>query len=119
MNTQIDVFEEIQATLTQLRQDPMTRRRFPKELWESIISLTQVYPIAKVCNRLNINPVYLKRKMHQSQKPIQLDFQEISQHIKEVCPDTIVIELSSDSGLKARVQGPLSCLNCLQSLFKE
>lgn len=47
MNTQTDIFEEIQDSLIRLRQNPLTRRKFPKELWESIISLTQVYPIAE------------------------------------------------------------------------
>lgn len=119
MSPQIDSLEEIHSTLTHLRQKSTTRQKFPKELWEAIIRLIQIHPIEKICERLKISPAYLKRKIRQSQASPIIDFQEISRHLHGAHSDTIVIELSLDSGLKAKIQGPLSCLNCLHSLFRE
>lgn len=115
MNPQSDILEEIHATLTSLRQEVTGRRKFPKELWNSIIRLTKIYSVAEVCRRLEINPAYLKRKIHQSQQSPSLDFQEIS--IQSPNSDTVVIELDSNTGLRAKIQGPVSCLGYLQSFF--
>jgi transposase-like protein len=115
MNPQSDTIEEIHATLTRLRKDVTGRRKFPKELWNSIISLTKIYSVAEVCRRLEINPAYLKRKIHQLQESPSLDFQEIS--IQSPNSDTVLIELDSNSGLRAKIQGPVSCLCYLQSFF--
>jgi|ERR1041384_607121 hypothetical protein len=119
MNHQPPILEEIHHTLTQLRTSKT--HKFPQELWDSIIRLTEIYPVEHVCQYLKIQPAYLKRKIcskevNQSQ---DLDFQEVTCPVKSVYPDTIVIELSSHNGLRAKIQGPLSCLNCLSSLFKE
>jgi hypothetical protein len=109
--------EEIRATLDRLRQDPKTQRKFPRELWTSIIQLTKIYPIEEVCLRLQIHPIYLKRKIHQSRKPA-LEFREIIMPAA-VQPGsaTITIELKSADGLQAKIQGPFSCLNYLNKLF--
>ena len=58
---------------------------------------------------------YLKRKIHQSQQSSSLDFQEIS--IQNQHSDAVVIELESNSGLRANIQDPVSCLSYLQSFF--
>jgi hypothetical protein len=115
MNPQSDTLEDVHATLTSLRQEVTGRRKFPKELWNSIIRLTKIYSVAEVCRHLEINPAYLKRKIHQSQQSPSLDFEEIS--IQSPNLDIVVIELNSNSGLRAKIQGPVSCLGYLQSLF--
>lgn len=115
MNFQKMSLEEVLSTLISLRQDAMTRRRFPKALWEAIIRLTKTHPLNEICQHLQINPIYLKRKMLQAQRSEPLDFHEVTVH--NVPSDTIVIELDSHSGLKARIQGPISCLSCLNQLF--
>jgi len=118
MNPQLDTLEEIHATLIQLRQEARTQRRFPQKLWEAIIRLTQVHSIETICLHLNISPAYLKRKIRQTQESPSINFQEISHSIQGAGSDITVVELSSNSGLRARIQGPLSCLNCLHSLFR-
>ena len=107
---------EILSILDRLRQDPNTRRRFPRELWDSIIQLTKIYSIEEVGRQLHINPVYLKRKIHQS-KEQELEFREISIQASPPVSDMVTIELNSAAGLKARIQGPISCLNYLHKLF--
>ena len=115
MKSQSDSLEEIHASLTSLRQEVTGRRKFPKELWNSIIRLTKIYPVAEICRRLELSPAYLKRKINQSQQSPFLDFQEIS--IQSQHSDAVVIELESNSGLRAKIQGPVSCLGYLQSFF--
>ena len=120
MSNQPKTLEEIHTTLKTLRGSPSFRNRFPKKLWDSIIELTKVLPFQELCRQLEIQPAYLKRKMQQSQNiPLDtIDFQEISYGIQGThFTDVVVIELISDSGLRARIQGPSTCLNCLPSLF--
>ncbi len=120
MSNQPKTLEEIHTTLKTLRGSPSFRNRFPKKLWDSIIELTKVLPFQELCRQLEIQPAYLKRKMQQSQNiPLDtIDFQEISYGIQGThFTDVVVIELISDSGLRARIQGPSTCLNCLSSLF--
>lgn len=119
MNSQINSLEEIHATLECLRKESTTRQKFPKELWDAIIRLTQVHSIQEICKKLRINPAYLNLKIRQSQASPTIDFQEISHPLHGAHSNTITIELSLDSGLKAKIQGPLSCLSCLHSLFRE
>ena len=109
--------EEIRSTLDRLRQDPNTQRRFPRELWTSIIQLTTIYPVEEVCRQLQINPIYLKRKIHQSKEPA-LEFREIVMPAAQSTSDTVTIELRSADGLQAKIQGPLSCLDYLSKLFR-
>jgi hypothetical protein len=115
MNPNTYSLDEIHTTLMRLRQGATTRRKFPKELWTAIIHLTKTHSIEEVCQRLQINPIYLKRKIHQSKKTEPLEFHEVQ--LQGLNSGMVVIELSSNTGLSARIQGPLSCLNCLQSLF--
>jgi len=117
MNAKHIPIEEIRSTLDRLRQDPSTQRKFPRELWSSIIQLTKIYPIEEVCRRLRIDPVYLQHKMDQSQEQA-LEFREIVAPATSSVSDRVTIELSSDIGLRATIQGPLSCLNCLHKLFE-
>ncbi|MGA8163967.1 MAG: hypothetical protein WB791_02955 [Waddliaceae bacterium] len=114
MNDPENTLEEILEILTLFRSQNETKRKFPKDTWDSIIRLTQVLPLNKVCTRLKINPSYLKQKIRQSTET--LDFQELP--IQNSCFDTVLIELSTKSELKAKIQGPSSCLNFLLPLFE-
>lgn len=116
MNAKFTTIEEIRSILDRLRQDPKTQRNFPKELWTSIIQLTKIYPLKEVCLRLQINPIYLKNKIHPSKEPA-FEFREIVMPAAQSASDTVTIELRSVDGLQAKIQGPLSCLNYLNKLF--
>jgi hypothetical protein len=118
MNQRIQTLEEIFVALTELRSKSESRRKFPNELWMAIIHWAQVQSIEEVCNRLKINPIYLKRKMRQLQGNA-LDFQEICFREQVLQSGRVVIELLSNHGLKAKIEGDSSCLNYLVSLFKE
>jgi hypothetical protein len=115
MKAKLIPIEEIRSTLDRLRQDPNTQRKFPREIWISIIQLTKIYPIEDVCHRLQINPIYLKRKIHQFKEPA-LQFREVVMPTTQSA-DMVTIELSSADGLQAKIQGPFSCLNYLSKLF--
>lgn len=116
MKAKFTTIEEIRSILDRLRQDPKTQRKFPKELWTSIIQLTKIYPLEEVCLRLQISPIYLKRKIHPSKEPA-LEFREIVMPAVQSASDTVTIELRSADGLQAKIQGPFSCLNYLNKLF--
>ena len=115
MNTKLFSLEEIQSALTYLRQDPDTKHKFPRELWDSIINLTKTIPFEEVCHLLHINPIYLKRKMLRLQKT-SLEFHEVS--IANPLQEIVMIELFGRAGLKAKIHGPVSCLNYLHQLFR-
>jgi len=115
MKTHLNTIEEIRSTLTKLRKDPNTKRRFPKFLWDSIIRLTKVYPLEDICCQTNIHPAYLKHKIRQFKKE-PLEFREVT-FSSLPSPKEITIELSSPDGLKAVIRGPISCLDCLYPLF--
>ncbi len=109
--------EEIRSILDRVRKDPNTQRKFPRELWTSIIELTKIYPFEEVCRQLQINPIYLKRKIHQSKEQL-LEFREIVMPVVQSVSNTVTIELRSADGLQAKIQGPFSCLNYLSKLFR-
>ena len=110
--------EEIRSTLIQLRRDPETRRKFPREVWDSIIRLTKTYSIQELCHQLQLTPTYLKKKLHEPKKQT-LEFREISMPTGlQPVSDAVTIELSMPSGLKAKIQGPISCMNNLFKLFE-
>jgi len=116
MNSKVLSLDDLRSILTRLRQDPKTRRKFPKDLWESIIRLTETHPIEEICQYLKINPSYLKNKIRKYHEPTSPEFHEIS--MQDSYSGIIVIELNSNCGLSARIQGPLACLSCLNSLFR-
>jgi hypothetical protein len=120
MRTQVKTIEEIHTTLQKVRGNSNFRNKFPKQIWNEIIELTKDVPFQDVCRQLEIQPAYLKRKMQQlhNNNPDVIDFQEISCNIQDsTITDAVVIELISDSGLRAKIQGPSTCLNFLSSLF--
>lgn len=117
MDAKFIPIEEVRSVLDRLRQDPNTQRKFPRELWTLIIQQTKIYPVEEVCRRLKINPIYLKRKIHQS-KESALEFREIVIPAVQSASDTVTIELRSADGLQAKIQGPFSCLSYLNQLFR-
>jgi hypothetical protein len=109
-------FDEVRSTLACLRLGRNTKRRFPREVWHSIFQLTKIHSFETVCHELQIHPVYLKRKMAQLQEEPALAFQEVCFPQRPF--DSIVIELNSNSGVRAKVHGPVVCLEYLYKLFK-
>ena len=77
MDTLYATIEEIRTTLDRLRQDPQTRRRFPKELWDSIVQLTRSYSFNTICSQLDISPAYLKQKVRKVREE-EVEFHELS-----------------------------------------
>jgi hypothetical protein len=121
MNQQIETLEEIRDTLVHLRANPKSRRKFPVEIWKSIIQLTHTYSLEQVCQQLDIQPAYLKQKIKQLEQfqKNRVDFIEVSPLFPITQADSVTIELTSSSGIKALIRGSTSCLNILSSLFKE
>ena len=109
-----DPIEEVRTTLVLLRQNPATKKRFPSETWDAIIQLTKTHSHKEICRRLQIAPGLLKRKI--GQRKASMEFHEIS--FNSISPEAVIIELSSKNGIQAKIQGPLSCLNCLQQLLR-
>jgi hypothetical protein len=108
-----DPIEEIRATLTHLRQNPATKKKFPSETWDAIIQLTKSYSHEEICQRLRLNPCLLRRKMQQ--RTTSMEFREIP--LTNISSESVVIELIAKNGMQAKIQGPLSCLNCLQQIL--
>ncbi len=115
----LETLEEIQAFLTHLRSDTKSRRKFPKEVWESIIRLSKEYSVEEICEHLEIQPAYLKQKLRKFQESqSEVEFREVSCQSQSIHSCNVTIELVANSGLRAKIQGSISCLNCLPSLFR-
>ena len=109
-----DPIEEVRTTLMLLRKNPKTKKRFPSEIWDTIIKLTKTHSHEEICQRLQIAPGLLKRKIRQ--RKASMEFHEIS--LNNVSVEIVTIELISKNGIQAKIQGPLSCLSCLQQLLR-
>ena len=108
-----DPIEEVRKTLVLLRQNPATKKKFPSETWDAIIQLTKTYSHEEICQRLQLAPNLLKRKIRQRTTP--MEFHEIS--LNNISPEIVTIELISKNGIQAKIQSPLSCLNYIQQLL--
>lgn len=117
MNTKLPSLEEMHTVLIQLRHDPKTKKHFPRKVWDTIIDLTKVHAFDEVCQQLPISPGLLKRKIRQQSRSDEPKFQEIS--LSSTPCNTVFIEISARSGMTAKIQGPISCLNYLQQFFGE
>lgn len=115
MDMQLPSIEAIKNTLNHLRQDKKTKIRYPSWVWKAIIGLLESHSINELANQLEISPAYLRRKARQLQGPESICFQEIITDFNPI--DTVVIELEDKLGLKAKIQGRISCLTCLEKLF--
>jgi hypothetical protein len=114
MDQSLDTLDQLAISLDALRQNPMTRRRFPKEFWDSIFQLAKTHSLNDICHRLHLDPAYVKAKTSHSQQE-QLSFCELS-----LPPDSsasVFIELACGS-LNAKIRGPVSCIDHISALFR-
>lgn len=109
----IDQIEEVRAALILARQNPATKRKFLTETWDAVIQLAQTHSHQELCQRLQLDPALLKRKIEQRRPSIE--FHELS--LQNISSERITIELISKKGMRAKIEGPLSCLNCLPQLM--
>ena len=101
--------------LRQARLEPAYRKRFPKQLWKDICSLSREIPVEILSKELQLSPSFLKRKIQENYTPEVPKFKEVFLEPPET---HIVIEISRGE-LKAKIEGPLSCIDSLKSLFSE
>ena len=114
MSSSSDTLKCISANLNALRQDPKTRRKFPQKFWDSLFQLAKTLPLNEICQQLDLNPVYVKNKMSQYQQE-NLDFFECA--FSDALTATVIIELSVGE-LRAKIQGPVSCIDRLSALLR-
>jgi len=101
--------------LRQVRLEPSYRKRFPKQLWKDICLLAREIPVDLLSKELQLSPSFLKRKIQENYEPEVPKFKEVFLGPQET---HIVIEISRGD-LKARIEGPLCCIDSLKSLFRE
>ena len=104
-----------QDKLRQARLEPSYRKRFPKQLWKDICSLAREIPVDLLSKELGLSPSLLKRKIQENYAPEVPKFKEVFLEPPET---HIVIEISRGD-LKAKIEGPLCCIDSLKSLFSE
>ena len=113
MDLPFSTLETVQEALNHLRKE--RKSRYPAEIWKAIIGLLEHHTVGELSNRLQISSSCLKRKAQQLQASDPIYFQEISTDFST--NNMVAIELQDSFGLKARIQGPAFCLECLQKLF--
>ena len=120
MNHHAPSIENVSLRLTKARNNPIFRKKFPKELWNDILSLIKEHSFETVCKRLNLSPRLVSRKIVESSSR-ELRFKEVTLTPSKGHSSTdgqVIIEISK-SDIKARIEGPVSCVASLTSLFKE
>lgn len=115
MNSSTKTLDQVRVELVQARLDHSKRKKFPKELWDSIVQLTESHTIKEICKHLSISQALLRKKITKKDNS-QPEFREI--YLQDHFTNPITIELSSPTGVSAKIQGPLSCLQLLLPLFK-
>ena len=119
MNQNLIELEAVAMQLNEIRQNPKYKRKFPKTIWGNIFELIKALSLAKVCNYLNLDPGYVKKKFktqHSLMSSKNLKFQEV--FIAPAEQERVVVELFHFD-LKAKIEGPISCIKELKALFKE
>ena len=101
--------EEVREKLRQVRANPETKRKFPKQLWEEICVLADHHSVEVVSQKLGIGPGYLYEKLGQRRKG-QVEFCEVIVG----APKEVVIELSRGD-LKGRIEG--ASVDLIKELF--
>jgi hypothetical protein len=117
MDNQLDTLNKILAELTQLRTQEPKPRKYPQALWKAILSAVSMHSVREVSQRLNISYSYLKKKLNKPEQLATADFKEIC--LSRAPLGEVVIELFSKSDLRAKIQGPASCLSYLKLLLEE
>jgi len=111
--------EAIASKLNEVRQNPKYKKNFPKSIWEDIFELIGELSLPKVCEQLKLEPGYVLKKLG-GQSPLinskEVKFQEVFIPPQE--EGKVVIELFH-SKLRARVEGPISCIRVLKDLLEE
>lgn len=111
--------DELAIKFAQLRS--VNCRSYPEDVWKRAISLTNQFPIEKVCQVLLLQPAYFRKKM----KDLGEAFEEGSEFVEiktknVISSDLITIELETPTGFKAKIHGSSLCLcQVLNSLFRE
>jgi len=108
-----ETLEQLAYKLNALRQNPATRRRFPKEFWDSLSRLAETHSLSEICRSLHLNPAYVKDKITKNRETKLPDFCEVFAPFS----GSVTIELSA-SGIQAKIQGPKECINYLIPLFR-
>jgi len=108
---------ELAATFAELRT--VNCRSYPAEVWKRAISLTNQFPVEKICRALSVQSAYFRKKMK--------DFGEILDEASTfvevkakntISSELITIELETPAGFKAKIHGSSFCLcQVLNSLF--
>ena len=110
-------FNSIREQLQRARNDPKLRRNFPKELWNAIFSLIERSSLETVSKELALDLTLLKKKVARLTTSQSFpSFQEVL--LKPPSSNPVVIELTY-LNLKARIEGPISCLETIKDLFRE
>lgn len=120
MNHYTPSIENVCERLIEARNNPSFRKNFPRDLWNDIFSLVKQYSFNTVCEKLNLSPALLSRKIAERSSS-QLNFKEVTlSHSEQFSQtdDQVVVEVSK-ADIKARIEGPVSCLSFLSSIFKE
>lgn len=125
--------KELQERVKKARLNPCCQTRFPKELWEDISLLSKAIPLQTIAKELRFDLSFLRKKIEEysdtflinpSSSPTQtqqiveeekIEFQEL---LLQSPREMVSIELIRDN-LKAKIEGPISCLSSLHALFKE
>ena len=106
----------LHAKIEKLRQGHKRHQRYPKEFWEGIAQLAKGKPLQDICRQFHLTFPYVKRKLTKLQPTATfatLDFCELS---LDRGARTVIIELESGK-LKAKIQGPVSCIEQLAVFF--
>lgn len=115
MNNQTPSLKITQERLRQARLNPAQKREFPKQLWEDIYSLSRKIPIEILSKELKLTQSFLRKKIQEGCNSESPKFKEV---FLEPEKKNIVIEISRGA-LKARIEGPIYCIDSLKSLFSE
>ena len=111
--------EAVAIRLKEIRQNPKYKRNFPKRIWEDIFELVRENSLSKVCDRLKLDQGYVLKKLGGQNlltNSKELKFQEV--FVPPQKEETVVIELFH-SNMRARVEGPISCVRVLKDLLGE
>lgn len=96
-------------------------RAYPLEVWQKAVTLTKVIPTEAICQAILVQPAYLRKKIREFEEPTMKgsDFLEIKTG-GFVSSESLIIDLETPSGFKAKIQGSSSCLGqVLASFFQE
>ena len=105
--------EAVAIRLNEIRKNPKYKKNFPKSIWREIFELIRKLSLSKVCSHLHLDQGYVLKKLGDQSLPINANkpkFQEVFISPQE--EEKVVIELFH-SDLRARIEGPISCVRVL------